>query len=95
MTKLAASQPRRLRKVGKRRYIDKATGTEYLAARGAVMLNVGGEQNRGITCFMVTGGQLIFLRQPQFEEPLHGATGYVHSQMVSSATTGPSGPRIL
>ena len=82
-------------KVGKRTYIDKATGTEYVAARGAVMLNVGREQDRGINCFFIESGRLIFLHRPEFEEPLHGPTGHVYSQQVSAVTPGPSGPRIL
>jgi hypothetical protein len=89
------ANPADFERVGKRTYVDKATGVEYVAARGAVMLNIGGEQNRGINCFMVSGGRLIFLRRPEFEAPLLGATGHVHSQVVSAASPGPGGVRIL
>ena len=82
-------------KIGRRRYRDRATGTEYVAARGAVMLNVGGEANRGISCFFIESGQLRFMRRPEFEEPLHGPVGHVYAQQVSAATPGPEGPRIL
>ena len=92
---MAASQPQRLRARRQAPYIDKANGTEYVAARGAVLLNVGREQNRGITCFLIENGRLVFLHRPEFEEPLLGATGYVRAQVVSASTPGPSGPRIL
>jgi hypothetical protein len=89
------ANPADFERVGKRTYIDKATGVEYVTARGAVMLNIGGEQNRGINCFFVAGGRLIFLRRPEFEAPLHGPVGHVHAQQVTPATPGPEGPRIL
>ncbi len=89
------ADPADFERVGKRGYIDKATGAQYLAARGAVMLNTGGEENRGITAFMVTGGRLVFLRRPDYEEPLLGPTGHVYGQVVTAASPGPGGVRIL
>ena len=88
------ADPADFERVGKRGYIDKATGVQYVAARGAVMLNTGGEENRGITAFMVTAGRLVFLRRPEYEEPLTGPVGHVYSQHVSAATPGPEGVRI-
>ena len=83
------ADPRDFTKVGKRGYVDKATGTEYVAARGAVLLMVGGEQNRGISCFFVQDGKLVFLLRLEYEAPLLGPAGRVHAQQVSVATPGP------
>ena len=88
------ANPADFEKVGKRGYRDRATGVEYVAVRGAVMLNVGGEQNRGINCFLVEGGKLVFLRRPEFEEPLRGPVGYVYGQQVTSTPVPADAPRI-
>ena len=89
------ARPKDFEKLGPRRYLDRATNVEYVAARGAVLLNVGKEQNRGVNCFLVESGKLVFLRRPEFEEPLLGPVGHVHSQRVAAASPGPDGIRIL
>lgn len=88
------ANPDDFEKVGRRTYVDKATGVEYVAVRGAVMLMVGGEQTRGINCFLIEDTRLVFLRRPEFEEPLLGPMGRVHSQVVSVGNPGPEGARI-
>ena len=89
------ANPADFEKVGRRTYVDRATNVEYVAARGAVLLNVGGEQNRGITCFLIENGRLIFLRRPEFEGPLLGPFGQIRSQQLTPATPGPDAVRIL
>jgi hypothetical protein len=59
------------------------------------LLAVGQEETRGAACFFVKDGRIVVLRRPDFEEPLLGAVGYVYSQVVSAASPGPSGLRIL
>jgi len=84
-------------KIGKRHYRDRGSGSgiELVAMRGAPLLSVGQEETRGAACFFVEAGRIVVLRREDFEQPLLGATGHVHSQSVSSASPGPSGPWIL
>jgi len=55
-------------KVGKRAWRDKATGIEYRQEDGCSLLAVGTDSTRGITCFLVEGGRLVFLRRVDVPE---------------------------
>ena len=80
---------------GKRRFVDRATGLEYRSLPGCPLLSVGSEVTRGVSCFLVQGQRLVFLRRADYPEELLGATGHVHGQVLSAASPGPEGPRIL
>jgi len=81
-------------KIGKRHYRDRGSGIELVAMRGAPLLSVGQEETRGAACFFVEDGRIVVLRREDFEQPLYGATGHVHSQQVAAASPGPEGVRI-
>jgi hypothetical protein len=58
------ANPEDFEKVGKYRWRDKATGTEFRQASGAPLLSVGSDAVRDIVCFFVTEpGRLIFLER--------------------------------
>ena len=66
-----------------------------MAIRGAPLLSVGQEETRGAACFFIEDGRIVVLRREDFEQPLYGATGHVHSQQVAAASPGPEGVRIF
>jgi hypothetical protein len=55
--------------VGKRRWKDKATGTVYAEARGAVLLSIG-DATRNIVAFFQLGDRLVFLDRLDVEKGL-------------------------
>ena len=76
-------------RTGKRHYTDKATGVEYVAVRGCVMLDPSAEQYRGITAFLIEDGRIVCLRRPEFEAPLLGPEGRIRAQVITLQTPGP------
>jgi len=50
-------------RVAKRRYADRATGTEYEHVSGLPLLAVGGPVVEDIDCWFIEHGRLIFLRR--------------------------------
>ena len=49
--------------VGKRMYVDRASGVSYKRVHGAPLLSVGSDANRGIVCFFIQGEELVFLQR--------------------------------
>jgi hypothetical protein len=82
------ARPEDFEKTGKRRYVDRATGVEYLRVPGAPLLSAGAEETRGATVFFVSpDNRIVLLRRADFPVELVGPTGYVTARKV---TTGPS-----
>jgi hypothetical protein len=50
-------------KIGKRRYLDKATGVEFKHEHGCPLLGVGGAAQEDIDCWFISGERLVFLRR--------------------------------
>jgi hypothetical protein len=69
------ASPEDFEKVGKRRWIDRATGIEYRQEPGAPLLTIGTDANRAISLFLVADGKLVFLSRadiPQGTYVRHG-----------------------
>lgn len=76
------ARPEDFEKVGKRGWRDKATGLEFRQASGAPLLTVGSDANRGITCFFVEGGKLIFLCRADVPEGRYVHHGEIYAAQV-------------
>ena len=57
------ANPADFQKTGKRTYVDSATGVAFKQVHGTPLLSIGTPANDGISCFLVDGGRLVFLRR--------------------------------
>ena len=57
-------------RTGKRMYVDRASGVAYKRVHGAPLLSIGSDANRGISCFLVQDGELVFLQPADFNAAL-------------------------
>ena len=57
------ANPADFQKTGKRTYVDRATGVAFKQVHGTPLLSIGTPANDGISCFLVDGGRLVFLRR--------------------------------
>lgn len=74
--------PEDFEQVGKRRWKDRATGTVYGEARGAVLLSIG-DATRNIVAFFALGDRLVFLDRLDVEKGLNvQMTGPIRSGTV-------------
>jgi hypothetical protein len=55
-------------RVGKRRWRDRASGTEYRHVDGTPLLSIGTTSSSDVSLFFVDGGRLIFLRRADLAE---------------------------
>lgn len=69
-------------KIGKRLYRDRATGIEYMAVLGAVLLGIGTETTRNISAFFVDDGRLTFLRRADIDPVLTVWHGPVEGRQI-------------
>ena len=63
---------------------------QYVTSPGAPLLSVGAEQNRGVSCFIVRGDRLVFLRRSDFPEVIYGPTAFVISRQLEPTPAGAS-----
>ena len=72
------ANPEDFEHTGKRMYVDRASGVAYKRVHGAPLLSVGSDANRGITCFLVQGEELVFLQRADF----NGALTVYHGEVI-------------
>ena len=73
---------------GKRMYTDKASGVSYKRVHGAPLLSVGSDANRGIVCFFVENGEIVFLQRADFNAALTVNHGAVVGRQITMPVVG-------
>jgi hypothetical protein len=76
--------------IGKRRWRDRASGTEYRHVDGTPLLSIGVTSSVDVSVFFVADGRLIFLRRADLPE---GST-VSHGSVIAQEIVGDWGGRV-